>query len=49
MLRLLRLIETKRVDPTLMTTHTFRFEELERAFRIMDKKEENIIKPLIEF
>ncbi len=49
MQRLLRLIEYKRVDPTLMTTHTFKFDDIEKAFKMMETKEDNIIKPLIEF
>jgi threonine dehydrogenase-like Zn-dependent dehydrogenase len=47
--RLLRVLETKRVDPTLMTTHTFNFDEMERAFEISDKKLEDVVKPLILF
>jgi threonine dehydrogenase-like Zn-dependent dehydrogenase len=47
--RMLRLLETKRVDPTLMTTHTFQFGELERAFEVMDKKLDGVMKPLIVF
>jgi threonine dehydrogenase-like Zn-dependent dehydrogenase len=47
--RLLRVLETKRVDPTSMTTHTFRFEEMERAFEIADKKLEDVVKVLIAF
>jgi threonine dehydrogenase-like Zn-dependent dehydrogenase len=47
--RLLRLLETKRVDPTRLTTHTFRFDEMERAFEVMDKKLDGVIKPLIVF
>lgn len=49
MRRLLRLLETGWVDPAPMTTHTFRFDELDKAFRMMDTKEEGIIKPLIRF
>jgi len=49
MKRLLRLIENGRVDPTPMTTHTFTFDDLEKAFQMMKTKEDNIIKPLIEF
>jgi threonine dehydrogenase-like Zn-dependent dehydrogenase len=49
MKRLLRLIETGRVDPTLMTTHTFKFDELPRAFHMMETKENGMIKPLIVF
>ncbi len=49
MQRLLRLLETGRVDPTPMTTHTFSFEELDRAFELMRSKEEDIIKPLIRY
>jgi isopropanol dehydrogenase (NADP+) len=47
--RLLRVLEAKRVDPTLMTTHTFEFDEMERAFEISDKKLEDVVKPLIVF
>ncbi len=47
--RLLRLLETGRTDPTPMTTHTFPFEQIERAFFMMASKEDNIIKPLIIF
>jgi threonine dehydrogenase-like Zn-dependent dehydrogenase len=49
MLRLMRLIETKKVDPTKMTTHTFKFDEVDRAFDMMDTKEDGMIKPLIMF
>jgi threonine dehydrogenase-like Zn-dependent dehydrogenase len=47
--RLLRVLEAKRVDPTRMTTHTFNFDEMERAFEVSDKKLDNVIKPLIVF
>ena len=49
MTRLLRLIETGRVDPTPMTTHRFPFSQVEHAFQMMTSKEDNIIKPLITF
>jgi len=49
MSRLLRVLEMKHVDPTLMTTHTFPFEEIDRAFEIMDKKLDGVLKPLIVF
>jgi len=47
--RLLQILEMKRVDPTLMTTHTFPFDQLNRAFEIMDKKLDGVLKPLIVF
>jgi isopropanol dehydrogenase (NADP+) len=47
--RLLRVLETGRVDPTLMTTHTFSFDDMEEAFDVFGKREENVIKPLITF
>jgi threonine dehydrogenase-like Zn-dependent dehydrogenase len=47
--RLLRLLERDRVDPTHMTTHEFTFEEINEAFQLMESKEDNIIKPLIDF
>lgn len=47
MTRLLRLIQNGRVDPTKLTTHHFKFDELEKAFWMMDTKEDNIIKPVI--
>lgn len=49
MSRLLRLLERERLDPTSMTTHTFAFDEIEKAFHMMEKKEDGIIKPLIDF
>ncbi|QDG54962.1 NAD(P)-dependent alcohol dehydrogenase [Persicimonas caeni] len=49
MKRLLRLLERGRVDPTPMTTHTFGFDKIETAFRMMKTKEDGIIKPLIRF
>lgn len=47
--RLLRLIGSGRIDPTPMTTHTFAFHDIERAFQMMADKTDNIIKPLITF
>jgi isopropanol dehydrogenase (NADP+) len=47
--RLLKILQTKRLDPTSMTTHRFKFAELDRAFEMMDKKLDGIIKPLIVF
>lgn len=47
--RLLRLLEKGRIDPTPMTTHVFGFGEIEKAFRMMEGKEDGMIKPLIEF
>ena len=49
MTRIIRLLQTKRVDPTPMTTHTFAFDDIERAFAMMVSKEDGIIKPLITF
>jgi len=47
--RLLRILEAKRVDPTLMTTHTFAFGDMERAFEVSDQKLEDVVKTLITF
>jgi isopropanol dehydrogenase (NADP+) len=47
--RLLRVLEAKRVDPTRMTTHTFPFDEMERAFEVADPKLEDVVKVLIRF
>ena len=49
MQRLLKLIEMKRIDPTKLTTHKFKFHELDKAFEMMGTKEDNMIKPLIVF
>jgi len=49
MSRLMRLIETKRVDPLALTTHRFAFQEIEKAFKMMQAKEDGMIKPLISF
>lgn len=48
MTRLLRLIQSGRVDPTKLTSHRFKFDELEKAFWMMDTKEDNMFKPLIQ-
>ncbi len=47
--RLLQILQTGRVDPTLMTTHRFRFDEMDRAFEVSDKKLDDVIKPLVSF
>jgi isopropanol dehydrogenase (NADP+) len=47
--RLIRLLQAGRVDPARMTTHTFEFRELDKAFEIMDRKLDGVIKPLIVF
>jgi threonine dehydrogenase-like Zn-dependent dehydrogenase len=47
--RLLRILKSKRLDPTHMTTHTFRFDDMERAFEVSDKKLEDVVKVLINF
>ena len=44
-----RLLQGGRIDPTRLTTHTMRFEELQRAFEMMERKLDGIIKPLILF
>lgn len=49
MKRLMRLLETGRVDPTPLTTHRFPFADVEKAFRLMQTKDDGIIKPLILF
>jgi isopropanol dehydrogenase (NADP+) len=47
--RLLRLMQTGRVDPTPMTTHRFAFDDISTAFEMMTTKADGIIKPLITF
>lgn len=49
MQRLFSLIATGRFDPTLMTTHTFNFDDVGTAFRMMEEKQDGMIKPLITF
>ncbi len=49
MKRLLRLLEMGRVDPTPLTTHTFKFEEMDKGFEMMKTKADGMIKPLIVF
>ncbi len=47
--RLLLLLRNGKIDPTLMTTHTFKYDQADKAFEIMDKKLDGVIKPLIKF
>ena len=47
--RLLRVLETDRIDPTAMTTHTFSFSEMPRAFEVSDQKLDDTVKVLVDF
>jgi isopropanol dehydrogenase (NADP+) len=47
--RLIQLLQTQRLDPSKMTSHTFEFGALDKAFEVMDKKLDGVIKPLIVF
>lgn len=47
--RLLRLLETDRIDPTHLTSHEFTFDEVDKGFELMESKAENVVKPLITF
>jgi isopropanol dehydrogenase (NADP+) len=47
--RLLRVLQQGLVDPTPMTTHTFGFDEMPKAFEVMDRKLDGVLKPLILF
>jgi threonine dehydrogenase-like Zn-dependent dehydrogenase len=49
MKRLMRLLETGRVDPRPLTSHRFKFSEIQKAFRMMQTKEDGMLKPLILF
>jgi threonine dehydrogenase-like Zn-dependent dehydrogenase len=49
MKRLMRLLLSGRVNPTPVTTHRFKFDQIEKAFRMMQTKEDGILKPLITF
>lgn len=49
MTRLLRLLESGRIDPTPMTTHRFGFDRIDEAFALMTDKGDGVIKPLITF
>ncbi len=49
MQRMLQMLQAGRVDPTHLTTHTFPFNETDKAFEMMDKKLDGIVKPLIVF
>jgi threonine dehydrogenase-like Zn-dependent dehydrogenase len=47
--RLLRILENGRLDPTRMTTHTFDFDEMPRAFEVSDQKLDDAVKVLVSF
>lgn len=47
--RVLRMIETGRIDPSKLTSHVFDFKDAEKAFDLMYKKTDNVIKPVIKF
>lgn len=46
--RLLDMIKYGRIDPTKLITHTFHgFKEVEPAFKLMDEKPKDLIKPVV--
>ena len=48
MQRLLNMIQYNRIDPTKMITHRFYgFDKIEDAFKIMDEKPRDLIKPVV--
>lgn len=47
--RMMRLIQNGRVDPTKMTSHHFKFAEVERALYMMTTKEDGMLKPVIHY
>lgn len=47
--RLMRLIECGRVDPTRLSTHHFKFDQVIQALDMMTSKADGIIKPVIHF
>ncbi|MFG2732342.1 alcohol dehydrogenase catalytic domain-containing protein [Streptomyces canus] len=47
--RLLRLVETGRLDPTVLLTRRYHFDDVERAFADMAARPAGHIKPLITF
>jgi threonine dehydrogenase-like Zn-dependent dehydrogenase len=49
MKRLMRLLQSRRVDPLPLTTHRFGFNDVEKAFDLMRTKADGILKPLITF
>ena len=49
MSRQLGLIETGRVDPLALTTRRLPFQDIKKAFQMMQTKEDGMIKPLITF
>ena len=47
--RILRLIEHNRIDPTILTTHRFGFEESVAAYELMESKSDGVLKPIVEW
>ena len=47
--RILRLIDHKRIDPTILTTHRFGFEDSVAAYKLMENKSDGVLKPIVEW
>jgi len=47
--RMLRLIENGRVDPTKLISHRFKFDDIEKGFRLVESKDPDVLKVLIDF
>ncbi len=49
MRQLMRLIQNGRLDPTKMTSHRFKFDQVAKALEMMETKEDGVLKPVILF
>jgi threonine dehydrogenase-like Zn-dependent dehydrogenase len=47
--RMLRLIENKRVEPKKLISHRFKFDEMDKGFKLVESHDPDVLKVLIEF
>ncbi|KAK1757022.1 GroES-like protein [Echria macrotheca] len=45
---LLEMLEKGEVDPTIMLTHRFRLEDIDKAYRLQEKREQGLVKCFVE-
>jgi threonine dehydrogenase-like Zn-dependent dehydrogenase len=45
---LLEMVENEEVDPTIMVTHRFRLEDIDKAYRLQEKRAQGLVKCFVE-
>lgn len=45
---LLEMVEKGEIDPTIMLTHRFKIDDIAKAYKLQEKREEGLVKCFVE-